>query len=139
MTSINDKTTVKQLKALGVSIEQIQSLIASNERKANRSRVNAERDAFVEEVYTIMVEDLSQEWKNGLILKAFFPNGKSKDEEIEKARRAKHAEISRALQSLVDAGRIEKQNKTNTTAGTFYTVVKQLPMIIENDNQQIED
>ena len=124
MANITNRTSVKQLKEMGITLEDLHSLIARAQRKQNREQVNAERVAFVEEVFTLMSANVEQEWKNGMLLKHWYPNGKSANEEEEKARKSKHAEISRALQSLVDDGRIVKQNKTNTASGTFYTVAQ---------------
>ena len=124
MANITNRTSVKQLKEMGITLEDLHSLIARAQRKQNREQVSAERITFIEEVFTLMSANVEQEWKNGKILKHWYPNGKSANEEEEKARKSKHAEISRALQSLVDDGRIVKQNKTNTASGTFYTIAQ---------------
>ena len=102
MANITNRTSVKQLKEMGITLEDLHSLIARAQRKQNREQVNAERVAFIEEVFTLMSANVEQEWKNGMLLKHWYPNGKSANEEEEKARKSKHAEISRALQSLVD-------------------------------------
>ena len=135
---ITNKTTVKQLIAMGITKSQIENLVARAQRKANKSQVNEERQAFMEEVFALMLANPEMQWKNGKLLKNWFPDGKSADEEVEKARRAKHAEISRALQSLSEAGRISKHNKTNTASGTFYTVELQLPAV-QNANDEADD
>ena len=135
---ITNKTTVKQLIAMGITKSQIENLVARAQRKANKSQVNEERQAFMEEVFALMLANPEMQWKNGKLLKNWFPDGKSADEEVEKARRAKHAEISRALQSLSEAGRISKHNKTNTASGTFYTVELQLPAV-QNANDKADD
>lgn len=119
--AITNRTTVKQLKEMGVSIDDLNQLIAQSQKRAARLELVQQRQEFAEEVFQIMSENPEVEWKNGHILKHFFPEGKSKDEEIEKSRVRKHQEISRALQSLTTSGRIVKvQGKT--TALTHYKI-----------------
>jgi len=134
MADITNRTSVKQLKGMGITIEDLHALIARAQRKQNRQQVNEERVAFIEEVFTLMTANVEQEWKNGMLLKHWYPNGKSANEEEEKARKSKHTEISRALQSLVDTGRIVKQNKTQTASGTFYIVSQ-----VEGENTEGAD
>ena len=119
--AITNRTTVKQLKEMGVSIDDLNQLIVQSQKRTARLELVQQRQEFAEEVFQIMSENPEAEWKNGHILKHFFPDGKSKDEEIEKSRVRKHQEISRALQSLTTSGRIVKvQGKT--TALTHYKI-----------------
>ena len=119
--AITNRTTVKQLSEMGVSIEDLNQLIEQSQKKQERLELLQKREEFAEEVFQIMLENPEAEWKNGHILKHFFPEGKSTDEEVEKSRVRKHAEISRALQALTESGRIVKvQGKT--TALTHYKV-----------------
>jgi predicted transcriptional regulator len=128
---LTPNTTLKELYALGITQSQIQSLINATQRKSKRLNSSNNRASFMEEVFALMLQQPNVEWKNGKILKNWYPNGKSSDEEIEKARRKMHSEISRALQDLTKAGRIVKKNNTNTSSGTFYTITPSLPAIIK--------
>ena len=132
---ITNRTTVKQLIEMGITKTQIEALIQRVNRKANRDALSAERLEFMEEVFGIIQSNPECKWKNGMILKTWFPNGKSSDEEIEKARKAKHAEISRALSGLADQGRIVKVQNANSASSTYYTVVAALPMIEDEKDE----
>lgn len=131
MTNITNRTTVKQLIELGVTFEQIESLVVKAQNKNQKSKVKLEQAELMTEVFDIMFSSPNAEWKTGSILKTWFPEGKSKNEETENERKQKHAQISQALKALSDSGKILKHNQTNTTSGTFYTVVLNLPAVIK--------
>jgi predicted transcriptional regulator len=108
-----------------VTLSQLQGFADRKAAGAKRTAAASDRKAFADEVYDIMCsEPQIAEWKNGKILKQWFPNGKSQDVEVENARKKRHSLISRALADLASDGRIVKHNKTNTASGTFYTVVE---------------
>jgi DNA-binding transcriptional MerR regulator len=127
---ITNRTTVKQLIGMGVTLAQIENLVKRVNKKEARNALTEERSQFMEEVFTIMVQNPECKWKNGKILKTWFPNGKSQDPEIEKARKQKHSEISRALSELSNQGRIVKIQNGNSASSTFYQV---RPALVQND------
>ena len=131
MTNITNRTTVKQLIELGVTFEQIESLVVKAENKNKKSKEKENQIELMSEIFDIMFSNPNAEWKTGSILKTWFPEGKSQIEEVENERKQKHSQISQALKALSDAGKIAKHNQTNTTSGTFYTVVLNLPAVIK--------
>ena len=140
MTNITNRTTVKQLIEMGVNFEQIEALIVKANKSKSKAQANLEHQKFIEEVYSLMVENPESKWKNGDLLKTWFPEGKSKDAEVEKSRVSKHSEISKALQALTADGRIVKCNETNTASGTFYMIAP-LEVVDEQpeSNENIEE
>lgn len=124
-TTVTPEMTVQQLIDAGViTLVQLQSFADRKAAGATRGAASADRAAFAEEVWSIVLEQPTAQWKNGKILKQWYPNGKEDDAELEKARVKRHQQISRALADLVSDGRLVKQRKGSSASGTFYTVVE---------------
>lgn len=121
MTSIivTPEMTVQTLIDAGVTLAQVQSLLAPK----TRSTANVDRAAFAEEIFGMMCADTQANWKNGKLLKNWFA-GKQSDPEQEKARVKRHQMISRALADLTKEGRITKDRSGNSASATFYRVVE---------------
>ena len=123
-TTVTPEMTVQQLIDAGViTLVQLQSFADRKAAGATRGAASADRAAFAEEVWSIVLEQPTAQWKNGKILKQWYPNGKEADAELEKARVKRHQQISRALADLVSDGRLVKERKGSSASGTFYTVV----------------
>ena len=117
--------TVQTLIDAGVftSLAQVQGF-ADRAAQGARGTANPDRQAFAQEVFEIMLEQPTAAWKNGKILKTWFPNGKEADAELEKQRVKRHAAISRALADLVDEGRLVKDRSGDSASTTFYKIVE---------------
>lgn len=123
-TTITPEMTVQDLVDAGiVTIAQLQCY-ANAKASGARGASSQDRAVFAEEVYAILLEQPTAEWKNGKVLKNWFPNGKEEDPEMEKLRVKKHQEISRALADLTKDGRLVKERKGSSASGTFYKVVE---------------
>lgn len=124
-TTVTHEMTVQQLIDAGViTLVQLQSFADRKASGASRGAASPDRAAFAEEVWSIVLEQPTAQWKNGKVLKQWYPNGKEADAELEKARVKRHQQISRALADLVSDGRLVKQRKGSSASGTFYTVVE---------------
>ena len=122
-----------------VSLAQLQSY-ANAKAAGGRGASNTDRAAFADEVFQIMLEQPQLEWKNGKVLKTWFPNGKESDADLEKLRVKKHQQISRALSDLAKDGRIVKDRKGTSASGTFYKVVEaHIPAPESDDSGEGED
>lgn len=115
--------TIQTLIDAGISLAQIQSLVNAKQRGASTSSTS-DRAAFAEEIYALMIERPTAEWKNGTLLKNWFPNGKEQDADLEKLRVKKHQMISRALADLASDGRLTKERSGQSASTTFYKVVE---------------
>ena len=122
-TTITPDMTVQALIDAGLTLPQLQRMVNAAAQGATISATGS-RQEFAEEVYAILIERPTAEWKNGEVLKTWFPNGKEQDAELEKARVKRHQEISRALSDLVSDGRLVKERKGSSASGTFYKVVE---------------
>ena len=120
--TVTPATTVQALLDAGLSLASLQSLV--NAAASGVSGASSSRKEFAEEVYAILVASPSTEWKNGDVLKTWYPGGKSSDAEVEKARVKRHQEIGRALADLAAEGRLVKECKGDSASGTFYKVVE---------------
>ena len=134
-TTITPEMTVQDLVDAGiVTIAQLQCY-ANAKASGGRGASSQDREVFAEEVYAILIEQPQIEWKNGKVLKNWFPNGKESDPEMEKLRVKKHAQISRALADLTKDGRLVKERKGSSASGTFYKVVEaKMPQPEGEDN-----
>ena len=121
LTVTADMTIQTLIDAGIVTLAQLQSY-ANAKAAGGRGGSNPDRAAFAQEVFQIMLEQPQLEWKNGKVLKTWFPNGKETDVELEKLRVKKHGAISRALADLVKDGMIVKDRKGSSASGTFYKV-----------------
>jgi hypothetical protein len=106
-----------------VTLAQLQGF-ANRKAAGGRGAANPDRAGFAEEVYAILIENPKAEWKNGAVLKTWFPNGKEADAELEKQRVERHRQISRALADLTSDGRLVKERKGESASSTFYRVVE---------------
>ena len=124
VTTVTPEMTVQQLMDAGViTLAQLQGFANRKAAGATRGAASPDRAAFAEEVWSIVLEQPTAQWKNGKVLKQWYPDGKQADDELEKARVKRHQQISRALADLVSDGRLVKQRKGTSASGTFYTVV----------------
>ena len=124
VTTVTPEMTVQQLMDAGViTLAQLQGFANRKAAGATRGAASPDRAAFAEEVWSIVLEQPTAQWKNGKVLKQWYPDGKQDDAELEKARVKRHQQISRALADLVSDGRLVKQRKGTSASGTFYTVV----------------
>ena len=124
VTTVTPEMTVQQLMDAGViTLAQLQGFANRKAAGATRGAASPDRAAFAEEVWSIVLEQPTAQWKNGKVLKQWYPDGKQADAELEKARVKRHQQISRALADLVSDGRLVKQRKGTSASGTFYTVV----------------
>ena len=126
-TIVTAETTVQTLIDAGVTLAQLQALV---DRKSSPAGANVERGAFAEEIYALMLENPTAQWKNGGLLKNWF-SGKQADAELEKQRVKRHQEISRALADLAKDGRITKDRSGESASTTFYTVVAEKMPVAE--------
>ena len=61
-TIVTAETTVQTLIDAGVTLAQLQALV---DRKSSPAGANVERAAFAEEIYALMLENPTAQWKNG--------------------------------------------------------------------------
>ena len=134
MTQITPEMTVQTLIDAGLTLTQLQAMVNA---KANggRATANEDRAAFASEVYAIMCENPSANWKNGALLKTWFPNGKEQDADLEKLRVKRHQQISRALSDLAQDGLITKERSGQSASTTFYKVVESKMPVAQDDSQ----
>lgn len=124
VTTVTPEMTVQQLMDAGVvTLAQLQGFANRKAAGATRGAASPDRAAFAEEVWSIVLEQPTAQWKNGKVLKQWYPDGKQADPEAEKGRVKRHQQISRALADLVSDGRLVKARKGESASGTFYTVV----------------
>jgi len=116
---VTPEMTVQTLIDAGVTLAQVQSLLAPKPQSSG----NTDRAAFADEIFEMMCADAQANWKNGALLKHWF-SGKQADPELEKARVKQHQLISRALADLTKEGRITKDGGQKSASGTFYRVVE---------------
>ena len=129
--TVTAETTVAQMIEAGVTLSQLQALVT----RAASGEPSSDRAEFAEEVYAIMCDQPHANWKNGIILKTWFPNGKESDAEREAARVKRHQMISRALADLTKDGRITKERSGNSASSTFYKLVEaKLPAAESTDD-----
>lgn len=116
--TVTPEMTVQDLINAGISLARIQALVnAPAAPAASNSRAE-----FAEEVFEIVSADPTRCWKNGDVLKTWFPNGKCSDAAMEKIRVKRHQEIGRALADLAEAGRLIKSRNGDSASSTFYKV-----------------
>jgi hypothetical protein len=118
--TVTPDMTVQTLIDAGISLSRIQALFDAKSPSASSSN----RTAFAEEVYAILLTNPTAEWKNGSVLKTWFPSGKCSDAAEEKLRVKKHQEIGRALADLAADGRLVKDRNGDSASSTFYKVVE---------------
>ena len=122
--TITADMTVQTLIDEGVvTLTQLQAY-ANAKASGGRGASATDRTAFADEVFAIMCENPQQAWKNGILLKTWFPNGKEQDADLEKLRVKKHQAISRALADLTADGRLVKDRSGDSASTTFYKVVE---------------
>lgn len=132
--TVTPDMTVQTLIDAGVSLARIQALLAAPSAPA----ASSSRKDFAEEVYQIVCANPSQNWKNGDILKTWFPAGKCADAEMEKLRVKRHQEIGRALADLASEGRLVKERNGDSASSTFYKVVESKMPVAKDDAQDGE-
>ena len=118
--TITADMTVQNLIDAGISLARIQALVNAPAAPA----ASSSRSAFAEEVYQIVCANPGQNWKNGDVLKTWFPAGKCADAAMEKLRVKRHQEIGRALADLAADGRMVKDRSGDSASTTFYKVVE---------------
>lgn len=134
--TVTAETTVQALIDAGLTLAQLQCLVNAKQSGASTT---TDRAAFAHEVYAMMLEQPTAQWKNGTLLKVWFPNGKEADAEMEKQRVKKHQMISRALADLASDGYITKERSGNSASTTFYKVVEsKMPKADAQDDAQDE-
>lgn len=130
MTEITSSTTVAELVAAGLikSPKALERLLSKPKPKVGRQMSEsdqAEHETLCEKILET-IEDAKPgiKWKTGRLNRVLFGlvSGTG-DEEIERERRKRHAQIGRALKDLASKGLIEKPPVKNA-AHTFYKQIE---------------
>ena len=146
MTNITPSTTVADLVAAGliVSPEALERLLKKPKPKVGRQMSEAdkaEHQMLCERILETMEDAKSGvKWKtgrlNGMLFGLFSGTG---DDEIERERKMRHAQIGRALKDLASKGLIDKPNVSNATQSHYLKLEgpRGLPMV-ETDQESSE-
>jgi hypothetical protein len=147
MTDITLSTTVAELVTAGLieSPQALERLLKKPMPKAKRQiseADQAEHEMLCEQILSTIDDAKSGiKWKTGRLNQVIFGlRSGTGDDEIERERKMRHAQIGRALKDLSSKGLIEKPRVSNA-ALTFYLKIegpKGLPMK-ESETPVVED
>ena len=138
---VNNETTVAQLIEMGITLEAIKNLLAKEQRRSQRNKAKAEKEAEMQIISAQVLEalnaDPAKKWKTGQLVASLFGLKKSADEEMEKKRYRVHGMISQTLSKMSESGNISKISSGNA-CHTWYQSTLPIPEPTFSVNTSLE-